>query len=218
MRAVLDHSTPEGEDPLEPSSRSVESNLEDEERGLTAPIRQASHSSRQSPSPEVVVEETELQTVPNPPSFGGYIKKATSQVWDAMSTSSRKREREGTITPKLAALVDAYRTSDIAADIKLETEEIARAQTGPPVISVEQTEDGVVLTAESNGELRDVAVESNLLRGRKRATWTTQFTILSGRAFKNLYRDPALLTAHYTSSVALACKSFPSNHLARLPE
>jgi len=42
------------------------------------------------------------------------------------------------------------------------------------------------------------------LRGRKRASWGTQFRILSGRAFKNLYRDPALLAAHYISSVALA--------------
>lgn len=55
-------------------------------------------------------------------------------------------------------------------------------------------------------ETRDVALESGLLRGRKRATWATQFSILSGRAFKNLYRDPALLTAHYMGSVALACE------------
>ena len=58
-----------------------------------------------------------------------------------------------------------------------------------------------------NGELRDVAVESTLLKGRKRASWMTQFKILSGRAFKNLYRDPALLAAHYLSSIALACES-----------
>ena len=57
-----------------------------------------------------------------------------------------------------------------------------------------------------NGEMRDVAIESTLLKGRKRATWMTQFRILSGRAFKNLYRDPALLAAHYLSSIALACE------------
>jgi hypothetical protein len=55
---------------------------------------------------------------------------------------------------------------------------------------------------------RDVA-EVSELRGRKRASWSTQFRILSGRAFKNLYRDPALLAAHYLSSIALACESFP---------
>jgi hypothetical protein len=40
--------------------------------------------------------------------------------------------------------------------------------------------------------------------GRVRASWMTQFRILSGRAFKNLYRDPALLAAHYLSSVGVA--------------
>lgn len=51
-----------------------------------------------------------------------------------------------------------------------------------------------------------MAIETALLRGRKRASYATQFRILSGRAFKNLYRDPALLAAHYLSSVGLACE------------
>jgi hypothetical protein len=50
--------------------------------------------------------------------------------------------------------------------------------------------------------------ERNNPRRRRGASWPTQFRILSGRAFKNLYRDPALLTAHYLSSIALACESF----------
>jgi len=36
------------------------------------------------------------------------------------------------------------------------------------------------------------------------ARWATQFRILRGRAFKNIYQDPALLAAHYLSSIALA--------------
>jgi hypothetical protein len=58
------------------------------------------------------------------------------------------------------------------------------------------------------GQLPDVAVETSLLRGRKRASFGTQFRILSGRAFKNLYRDPALLMAHYLSSIGLACELY----------
>ena len=46
-------------------------------------------------------------------------------------------------------------------------------------------------------EMRDIAAETGMLRGPRRAGWGTQFRIMSGRAFKNLYRDPALLTAHY---------------------
>ena len=57
----------------------------------------------------------------------------------------------------------------------------------------------------SQGEMRDVAVETTLLRGRKRATWGTQFRILSGRAFKNLYRDPALLASHCILAIITAC-------------
>jgi len=50
----------------------------------------------------------------------------------------------------------------------------------------------------------DVEVEGTWLKGRKRACWLTQFTILSGRAFKKIYRDLALLAAHSLSSVAVA--------------
>jgi hypothetical protein len=98
------------------------------------------------------------------------------------------------LPPKLAELVAAYSASDVAMSIKAETEEVASAQRGGGA-------------ARADGALRDVVVENSLLRGRKRASWATQFRILSGRAFKNLYRDPALLAAHYLSSVVLACGS-----------
>ena len=118
-----------------------------------------------------------------------FIKRKTSQLLDAVSLSSHKSDGPS-LTPQLATLVETYAASDIAKRVKEEIEEVrASAHT----------------SANGNGtEIRDVAVESSLLRGRKRASWGTQFTILSGRAFKNLYRDPALLAAHYISSVALA--------------
>ncbi|KAI0783919.1 hypothetical protein BC629DRAFT_1582504 [Irpex lacteus] len=61
----------------------------------------------------------------------------------------------------------------------------------------------------SAAALPDVALENSLTRGR-RGELGTQFTILSGRAFKNLYRNPALLAAHYISAigVALICGMF----------
>jgi hypothetical protein len=57
-----------------------------------------------------------------------------------------------------------------------------------------------------SNELPDVVLETSILRGRKGASWGTQFRILSRRAFKNLYhdRDPALLAAHYLSAIGLA--------------
>ena len=122
----------------------------------------------------------------------GFIKLKTSQLMDAVSLSSHKTDTPP-LAQQLAVLVEAYANSDIAGEIKNEIEEVrASAHTG---INGNGTE---------GGETRDIVMESSVLRGRKRASWGTQFRILSGRAFKNLYRDPALLAAHYISSIALA--------------
>jgi hypothetical protein len=93
--------------------------------------------------------------------------------------------------PHIAAFVDAYATSEIATAIRADIRAVAQPAQRP----------------EGSEELPDVTVESELLRGRKRATWATQFRILSGRAFKNMYRDPALLTFQYSASIAAARES-----------
>jgi ABC-type multidrug transport system ATPase subunit len=145
------------------------------------------------------LDETEIHPRLNFPARG-YLKKKTSQILAGVVSlqqqvrhcyengSSSNRVDDMPLASKLASLVRAYAESDIAAAIKRETAHVANAQ----------------MPGQGNEELPDVAVESVLLKGRKRASWMTQFKILSGRAFKNLYRDPALLTAHYLSSIALA--------------
>ncbi|CAL1717265.1 unnamed protein product [Somion occarium] len=142
----------------------------------------------QTASPSVVTSST------------NYVKRKTSQLINVMNSSSQRSITA--ISPKLAELVDAYRNSDIAAQLRREIEEAARA--AQPQSTQPQGQ---------NGSLPDVALENSLTRGRKRASWGTQFQILSGRAFKNLYRDPALLAAHYASSVlvALICGVFFHN-------
>ncbi|KAJ7157630.1 hypothetical protein C8R43DRAFT_997189 [Mycena crocata] len=192
MHASIDGRNSTDDSPLlEPSSPAEDvTNLGDEERGLNHHQARAvplSVRSRGSSSPEN--DETELRTRPNSTasSSGNYIKRKTSQFLEAVSLSSSKKAGHVPLAPKLVALVEAYAQSSIARQIKEEGEALQRA-TG----------------ANGNGELRDVAVETSLLRGRKRASYGTQFRILSGRAFKNLYRDPALLMAHYLSSIALA--------------
>lgn len=167
-----------------------DSNIPDEERGLVSPHAvPLSVRSSNGVSTAVADEETELRTRPSSisSSTGEYLKRKTSQLLGAVTSSGGYEETP--LAPRLAALVEAYATSPIAAEIKNETEEVASGGDG-------------------SEEMRDVAVESSLLRGRKRASWGTQFKILSGRAFKNLYRDPALLTAHYLSSILVACKCF----------
>lgn len=192
----------------DPSSTAVEdhSNLNDEERGLgrvssRLPLSSASGGRSRAPasglgSPESP-EETELQIRPSSiaSSTGKFIKRKTSQLLEAVSSSAHGNKQ---LSPKLAALVEAYAESDVANGIRGEWEGVRR--------DTERAAEGRGVLGPVN-ELPDVALETSLLRGRKRASWGTQFRILSGRAFKNLYRDPALLAAHYLSSIALACES-----------
>ncbi|KAJ7025747.1 hypothetical protein C8F04DRAFT_1046190 [Mycena alexandri] len=181
MHASLDERL-NTEDTLEPASPSEDvTTLGDEERGLArhqTPTRVPSSSAGAS----------------------HYIKGKTSQLLAAVSLSSSANKRNGNapIAPKLAALVEAYAASSVAREIWEEGEALRRASASASATA------GVAPNANANGELPDVAVETSLLRGRKRASYGTQFRVLSGRAFKNLYRDPTLLIAHYLSSIALA--------------
>lgn len=45
-----------------------------------------------------------------------------------------------------------------------------------------------------------------VVSSHERPRWFTQFRILADRTFKNLYRNPMLMFAHYTIAVVLACK------------
>lgn len=177
-------------------------NLGDEERGLVPLSVRSSRAGSSSP-----VGDTELQTRPTSiaSSTGNFLKRKTSQLFEAVTSTSSTANKP--LSPKLAGLVESYVNSDIAAGIRQESEELRRETT--------RSAGGRGSVGRGN-ELRDVALETTLLRGRKRASWGTQFRILSGRAFKNLYRDPALLAAHYLSSIALACGCscfFVSGHL-----
>ena len=185
LETIGDASEPDSPDAGRSSPSTAGTNFRDEENGLghRLSIRPPSGHSPTAVGP--------LDTAT------GFIKRKTSQLMDAVSLSSHKTDTPP-LAQQLATLVDAYANSDIAEGIKAEIEEVrASAHTGANGSGTE------------GGETRDVVVESSLLRGRKRASWGTQFRILSGRAFKNLYRDPALLAAHYISSIALARTCHP---------
>jgi ABC-type multidrug transport system ATPase subunit len=101
----------------------------------------------------------------------GKISRKAHQLLGAFSTDSSGAATPDTIPEKLASLVLSARASD---DAKIVEAEIARIQSG-------QTPGGM--------EARDVGAETELLRGYKKASLWTQFKLLSGRAFKNLYRQ-----------------------------
>lgn len=172
--------------PAEAASSSEDAHIRDEERGLRRPALSLSlKSSNGGQSSTLAEDEIELHRPNTAASITSSIKKRTSQLLDSVSFSSQRGDAP--VSARIKELVDAYASSDVAVSIRTEIEEVSGAQ-----------------TSGANGELPDVALESSLLRGRRRASWATQFRILSGRAFKNLYRDPALLATHYLSSVGLA--------------
>jgi hypothetical protein len=146
-------------------------------------------------SPDTADDVTELQIRHDSNGNGaseGFLRRKTSQLLEVISLSTTHGSDSGpTLMPHIAALVDSYATSDIAADIRADIQSVSHPAQRPA----------------GSDELPDVTVESTLLRGRKRATWSTQFRILSGRAFKNMYRDPALLTFQYSASIAAARES-----------
>ncbi|KAF9260110.1 hypothetical protein L218DRAFT_1079508 [Marasmius fiardii PR-910] len=168
---------------LEPPSPPDITNLGDEERAVggsqAVPLAVRSYPSQ---------DDSNGASRPNSiaSSTGAYIRRKTSQIFESVTNS---QVGEAPVPPKLVRLVELYEKSDVAAEIKADLDRVTQAN-----------------SREGNGEsqTRDIVVETSLLRGRKRASWGTQFRILSGRAFKNLYRDPALLMVHYTSAILLA--------------
>ena len=155
------------------------------------------HSSTRQASP---ADETELTAVGTAASVN-YIKRKTSQLLEAISPAAEASDAP--LTPKLLALVESFKGSEEARELR---DEIAAAR----VVSRGGASGHQTPSTHTNGnggELPDVALENQLTRGRQRASWGTQFRILSGRAFKNLYRDPALLAAHYIISIVLAGES-----------
>lgn len=189
MQASMEHRNNSNGQSSMPDSSSATSPGGDEEQGLPLVPQSIQISVRSITSGNGIPEETDESVVS---STGKYIRKKTSQIFNAVSSYTSNRMANAPITPQLASLVQSYADSTIATDIKAEGEEAVR-----------QASQATAQVTPSN-QLPDVAEETSLLRGRKRASWGTQFRILSGRAFKNLYRDPALLATHYLSAIALA--------------
>ncbi|GAA5836741.1 hypothetical protein JCM5353_006883, partial [Sporobolomyces roseus] len=121
------------------------------------------------------VDGTELDSRLNSPaSLAGQAKKLFSG-----SSSGRNSPTSTPLPPHLARLVNAFTDSDISKETR---EEVNGTR--------------VSANGSANGSIA--------LRNYKAASWWTQFKILSGRSFKNLYRDPMLMLSHYAVAVVAA--------------
>ena len=183
-------------------------NLGDEERGFPIVPHAVPLSVRSILSNNLdddpALQPTRPTSAISSSSSTNYVKRKTSQIYEAVVSNGvvnivggRKTDTTGIpLAPALVVLVDAYATSDIAAGIRAHGDQLRR--------ELVRTDNVDATGGAVSNELPDVALETSILRGRKGASWGTQFRILSGRAFKNLYRDPALLAAHYLSAIGLA--------------
>lgn len=155
-------------------------------------------------------EDTELRTRPNSivdgnGNSGVRLRTKTSRLAQNLRYAFSKGQHRsllGVVTPpKLAVLLDAYKASPISKEIKEEIDAFGSGNGSG--------------TASANGN-PSVMGNFEILGSYKKASLWTQFTILSGRAFKNLYRNPMLMLAHYAMAVVTACKSKLLLHLPLL--
>ncbi|KAG2204428.1 hypothetical protein INT47_005219 [Mucor saturninus] len=89
------------------------------------------------------------------------------------------------LTPHIRTLKQAYENSSVATEVQ---DDIAK------------------LVSEANVAVTDDELSGNTLviTSHKRPGFVSQFMILASRTFKNLYRNPMLMFAHYAISVVLA--------------
>lgn len=143
-------------------------------------------------------ESTELRTRRNSmvedSSSSGGVRKKTSRIANGLRSAFANGQGNGhnvwipaLSSGKLVHLVNSFAESDMSNETKRELDAFLGRQS-----------EGVV------NELPDVGSQSSLLRSYKKAGLWTQFKILSGRAFKNLYRDPILMFAHFGLAIVLA--------------
>ena len=154
---------------LHASSSSTSRNGRDAENGFASRAAAAHEDSS--------IDESEDDSPGTPETENGLvggIKRKAQQLLGAFTSSSADQSGGGAderIPEKLASIVLACRASD---DAKIVEAEIHRIQNGETPSGMDST--------------RDVGTETALLKGYKQAGYWMQFKLLSGRAFKNLYR------------------------------
>lgn len=131
----------------------------------------------------------ESETSPSPQGENGHggalnaLKRKTLSIYHS-GNGKNKLVLPTPLPAKLEQLVQSFLASDQA---KITEAEVTRLHSG---IGIEG--------------MPDIASEESMLKTYEKASWWTQFTTLSGRAFKNLYRNPLLMAAHYVVAIAVA--------------
>ncbi|EPS43861.1 hypothetical protein H072_2160 [Dactylellina haptotyla CBS 200.50] len=89
----------------------------------------------------------------------------------------------------LDVLITSYLNSDISKKVHDEIQQIVTAAHG----------------TDENGDANPNGLGTGPVSGFKRIGWFEQFSIVSSRTWKNLYRNPMLMLTHYAIPIVLAC-------------
>ncbi len=107
----------------------------------------------------------------------------------------------------LDKLVTCFEVSSIAQDLKKEIKglkSVSSETTSTTQSYIEETDNLLPLELEGNNEEEIEEFTKEKLSGHSKAGIFGQISILSSRTFKNIYRNPQLLTAHYIIVIFLA--------------
>jgi ABC-2 type transporter len=110
------------------------------------------------------------------------------------------------MTPELNRLCDEYHASNISSSINREID-VGVSIAYPTPDALLRAQSRALSTRLSVVQIQNTSLETLFAPSnaqKQRATWLTQFTILSGRTFRNLVRNPDLLLTHYAISVVVA--------------
>lgn len=161
--------------------------LADQEAGLASSSRSSTHELRTRPTSLVTENGGNESEDPTTTS------KLAAGVRSAFGGRKSRPPAQAPLPPKVASLVESYHSSTIAASIQGDID----AQSEASRIRSR----GV--NSNGNADLADIEEADKVLRTHQKASLFTQLRILSGRSFKNLYRNPQLMLAHYALSLLL---------------
>lgn len=202
------------------ASRSDPPPAEEEGAPSPRPPSEAGAASLRTLAPVAVEDSPRVQQgnsafFPSPPNASHLSLFSTSSRWLSWNGT---RTMQPTVPEPLAQLIAQWGASDMRRRLdeefgeattqgayspprRLDDEETAGLTAGSDVTAAGATSSS---SGPSPGSGLGSGPTDKPLRGYKKASLWTQFTILSSRAFKNLYRNPMLMLAHYIMAIVLA--------------
>ncbi|KAF9901628.1 hypothetical protein BX616_002202, partial [Lobosporangium transversale] len=122
-------------------------------------------------------------------------------------TSARlTTEEEALAATHLQALVDGFKQSTLLAEVEQDIDTAVMVASAPDGIDSGSNNNGQNIPAPGSSQQQrqqQPVLSEKAVAIFRRASWWTQFRILTDRTLKNIYRDPMLMLSHYVMSIFL---------------